>query len=168
MRGEDFEYCSGRRTGLPRFGLCLFLPRRMDTVRHFGLGPPGELRRQASRIPPRHVHRPGCGPGPRLHPPQENGSRADCDLVELSGLGLALAAGGAHRFSFNAPFWPQEELIRAGHDTELEPCGSTVLCLDAAVSGIGSNSCGPALLERYRVDDAERGLNLLLIPATTN
>ena len=34
--------------------------------------------------------------------------------------------------------------------SELEKCGSTVLCLDYAQDGIGSNSCGPALSETYR------------------
>ena len=100
--------------------------------------------------------------------PQENGSRADCELVELTGPGLALTVVGARRFSFNASAWTQEELTRARHDVELEPCGSTVLCLDAAMSGIGSNSCGPALLERYRVDDAELKLNLRLVPSPTD
>ena len=38
---------------------------------------------------------------------------------------------------------------------ELEPSASTVVCVDYQQSGIGSNSCGPALLERYRLD-AER------------
>ncbi len=153
---------------LPRFGLRLFLPRRMDAVRYFGLGP------QESYIDKhRACHHgmftsPVAGLGHDYIRPQENGSRADCDLVELSGPGLALTAVGAHRFSFNASTWTQEDLTRARHDTELEPCGSTVLCLDAAMSGIGSNSCGPALLERYRADDTELNLNLLLIPAHTN
>jgi beta-galactosidase len=30
---------------------------------------------------------------------------------------------------------------------------NTVLYIDSAHSGIGSNSCGPALLESYRVND---------------
>lgn len=28
----------------------------------------------------------------------------------------------------------------------------TVVCLDYAQNGIGSNSCGPELLEKYRLD----------------
>ena len=36
---------------------------------------------------------------------------------------------------------------------ELEPCGSTVLCLDYKLSGIGSNSCGPQLLPQYQLNE---------------
>ena len=28
----------------------------------------------------------------------------------------------------------------------------SLLCLDYAMSGVGSNSCGPELLEKYRLD----------------
>ena len=53
-------------------------------------------------------------------------------------------------FSFNASPYTQEELTNKAHSYELEPCGSTVLCVDAMLAGIGSNSCGPQLLEQYR------------------
>lgn len=48
--------------------------------------------------------------------------------------------------------YTQEELTQKAHPYELIPCGSTVLCLDSYMSGVGSNSCGPALMEEYRVD----------------
>ena len=35
------------------------------------------------------------------------------------------------------------------HNFALEESGCTVLCIDAVQAGIGSNSCGPALLEQY-------------------
>ena len=50
------------------------------------------------------------------------------------------------------------------HNFELEESGSTVLCLDYAQSGIGSNSCGPDLLEKYRVDEKEFEFRMKLIP----
>ena len=48
--------------------------------------------------------------------------------------------------------YTQEELTRKAHNYELERSPYTVLCLDYAQSGIGSNSCGPELLEQYRLD----------------
>ena len=39
-----------------------------------------------------------------------------------------------------------------------------MLCLDAAHNGIGSNSCGPALLEKYRLT-GDISLNLTLTPS---
>ena len=53
-------------------------------------------------------------------------------------------------FSFSASPYTQEELTEKMHAYEIEPCGSTVVCLDAMVAGIGSNSCGPELDETYR------------------
>ena len=42
------------------------------------------------------------------------------------------------------------DLTQKAHAYEIEPCGSTVLCVDAMLAGIGSNSCGPELMEKYR------------------
>ena len=41
---------------------------------------------------------------------------------------------------------------------------STVLCLDGAMAGIGSASCGPELRPEYRVDGGTLGLDLVLLP----
>ncbi|MBO1681574.1 hypothetical protein [[Clostridium] scindens] len=40
----------------------------------------------------------------------------------------------------------------------------TVLCLDYAQNGIGSNSCGPELAEQYRLDSKEFVFGIRLIP----
>ena len=61
---------------------------------------------------------------------------------------LAVCSDAA--FAFNVSPYTQEELTAKAHSCELEKCGSTVLCLDCAQDGIGSNSCGPALSETYR------------------
>ena len=51
----------------------------------------------------------------------------------------------------------QEQLADTPHDDELEPCGSTVLCVDFAHAGIGSNSCGPELAECWKTPENVRG-----------
>ena len=58
-------------------------------------------------------------------------------------------------FCFNASPYTQEELAHKAHNYELRPCGDTVLCIDAAQSGVGSHSCGPELLPAYRLDASE-------------
>ena len=102
--------------------------------------------------------------------PQENGSRADCEYVTVTGGGLGLTCVGRRPFSFNVSQYTQEELARRRHSTELRRCGSTVLCLDAAMAGIGSNSCGPSLAERYQVSarDLELGLCFQLRTMNSN
>ncbi len=149
---------------LPRFGLRLFLPREMDRVRFYGLGP-GE-----SYADKRRASSHGCYESPvwEQHEdylkPQENGSHADCDYVIVEGGGLSLAAVGEEPFCFNVSPYTQEELTEKQHSFELTESGYTVLCLDAAQTGIGSNSCGPRLEERYRLEPEGFDFRLRLVP----
>ena len=46
----------------------------------------------------------------------------------------------------------------------IERTESTVLCIDYALNGIGSNSCGPVLLDKYRFNDVEFDFTIKLIP----
>ena len=96
--------------------------------------------------------------------PQENGSHFDCDYVMVAGKRGGLVAVSSTTFSFNASIYTQEELAAKKHNYELVPCGSTVLCLDYAQSGIGSNSCGPELLEKYRLGEGTFQFDMKLIP----
>ena len=72
-------------------------------------------------------------------------------------------AVGEKTFSFNASVYTQEELTNKAHSFELQECGSTVLCLDYAQSGIGSNSCGPELSKQYRLDQEEFEFKIKLV-----
>lgn len=94
---------------------------------------------------------------------QENGSHTDCDYLILKGADLTFAAAGEKTFSFNVSPYTQEELTTKKHSYELQPCGSTVLCLDYAQNGIGSNSCGPELSEQYRLDAEEFDFEIKMI-----
>lgn len=150
---------------LPRFGLRLFLPKEMNSVTYYGIGP---MESYADK------HRAGshseyAATVEQLHEdyirPQENGSHYDCDHVTVEGRCMKLAFVGPKPFCFNASVYTQEELTEKKHNYELEPCGSTVLCLDYKQNGIGSESCGPRLLKKYRLDDAEFRFTLRMIPA---
>ena len=69
-------------------------------------------------------------------------------------------------FSFNASRYTQEELTAKAHNYELEDSGSAVLCLDYAQNGIGSNSCGPQVMEQYAFNDEAFHFAVKLIPQT--
>lgn len=149
---------------LPRFGLRLFLPSEMSHASYFGMGPM-ESYRDKHRAASHGLYESSVA---SLHEdyirPQENGSRWDCDYVTLCAPRFSLLAASRTPFSFNASPYTQEELAQKAHNYELTPCGDTVLCLDYAQNGIGSNSCGPELLEKYRLDEEHFTFEITLIP----
>ena len=75
-----------------------------------------------------------------------------------------MVAAAKKTFSFNASVYTQEELERAAHNFELEESDSTVLCLDYALNGIGSNSCGPVVIDKYRFNNTEFDFEIRIIP----
>lgn len=147
---------------LPRFGVRMLLPEAMDTVRYLGMGPQESYRDKHQGS----YHAIFDARVSDLHEdyvtPQENGSRWDCSYVTLSDSATELAATAEQKFSFNASAYAQEELTACKHNFELEKSGSTVLCLDYALNGIGSNSCGPEVLEKYQFNDEEFTFSLTL------
>ena len=149
---------------LPRFGLRLFLPKAMENVSYYGIGP-NESYRDKRRAGYHGLFETDLD---ALHEdyiyPQENGSHYDCDYVALTGNGYKLTAVSAVPFSFNASRYTQEELTAKAHNYELEECGSAVLCLDYALNGIGSNSCGPQVMDQYTFNDEAFRFAMKLIP----
>lgn len=100
--------------------------------------------------------------------PQENGSHTDCDYVSLSdGQYGLLSLKEEKTFSFNASVYSQEEMTCKNHNYELHKSNSSILCLDYAQSGIGSNSCGPVLPKKYQLNDAEFDFSIQLVPYKT-
>ena len=97
--------------------------------------------------------------------PQENGSHFAAEYVTLSSSNVSLTALSPKSFSFNVSPYTREELERAAHNFELIPSGKTVLTLDYAMSGVGSNRCGPELPEKYRMNETAFTMQFVLIPA---
>ncbi|AEB06229.1 glycoside hydrolase family 2 TIM barrel [Coriobacterium glomerans PW2] len=156
-----------RFPSLPRFGVRLFLPRSMKYVSYCGYGP-NESYTDKRRSSSYGLWR--ARVDELLEPyirPQETGSHVDCDFARVEGAGVSLDIAmpeGADPFSFQALPYTQEELTRKRHDHELERSPSTVVCIDRAQAGIGSASCGPRLIERYRLDEARIKFRLALMP----
>lgn len=150
---------------LPRFGLRLLMPQDMEHASYFGYGPYESYadKRRASRLG--LFNTTASANHEDYIKPQENGSHDGCDFVEVSSpSGLRLTVEADTPFSFNLSPYTQEELTRKAHNFELEPCGDAVLCIDARQSGIGSNSCGPELLKKYRLDDEQLTFAFRLMP----
>ena len=138
---------------LPRFGVRLFLKKDFEQVSYYGYGPNESYidKRRASWLD-RFTDTVTGMHEDYLHP-QENGSHYGCEELTIrNSVGDALTVTGDD-FSFNASHYTQEELTKKKHNFELETSDYTVLCIDERQSGIGSNSCGPQLLPKYRLGD---------------
>ena len=149
---------------LPRFGVRMFLDKKLSAVRYFGMGPQESYcdKHQAAS---HGLYRADVGD---LHEdyirPQENGSHYDCEYVELNNSRYGIVVSAEKAFSFNASYYTQEELEKKTHNYELTESDSVVFCVDYALNGIGSNSCGPVVLEQYRFDDVLFRFQFTLIP----
>ena len=149
---------------LPRFGVRMFLDKKLADIRYFGMGPQ-ESYRDKHQAASHGLYRADVGD---LHEdyirPQENGSHYDCEYVELNNSRYGIVASAEKAFSFNASYYTQEELEKKTHNYELIESDSVVFCVDYALNGIGSNSCGPVVLEQYRFDDVLFRFQFTLIP----
>ena len=154
----------GEFPDLPRFGVRMFLDKKLSDARYFGMGPQ-ESYRDKHQAASHGLYRANVGD---LHEdyirPQENGSHYDCEYVELNNSRYGIVASAEKAFSFNASYYTQEELEKKTHNYELTESDSVVFCVDYALNGIGSNSCGPVVLDQYRFDDVLFRFQFTLIP----
>ena len=157
---------------LPRFGFQFNMPADCEQLSYFGRGPVESYidKKQASRIGRfsttvtehfEHYVR-----------PQENMAHTETRWMEVANLAgqglLATNAEGTSSFSFNCSHFTPEQLTKTAHDYELTPLAETVVNLDYQHSGIGSNSCGPALDEELRLNAPEFSFSLRLLPVFVN
>ena len=154
----------GEFPDLPRFGVRIFLDKKLSDARYFGMGPQ-ESYRDKHQAASHGLYRANVRD---LHEdyirPQENGSHYDCRYVELNNSRYGMAAFSESTFSFNASYYTQEELEKKTHNYELAESDSVVLCVDYALNGIGSNSCGPVVLDQYRFNDVLFRFQFTLVP----
>ena len=145
---------------LPRFGIRLFLNSGFENVEYFGYGPnesycdkhrSSYIDKFTAKISELHEN---------YIRPQENSSHLGCKYMTVSDGEIAVRFESGQTFSFNASEYTEEELAAKRHNFELKKCGSSVICIDGKMAGVGSNSCGPALLEKYRIPLPEISLQL--------
>ncbi len=135
---------------LPRFGITLYLPGEDTEVAYYGYGP-------YENYPDKHLSSYLGFFGsdvdglqvPYLRP-QENGAR------RVTGVSAGSFVATSDRlFSFNLSPYGDRQLQSCAHSDELVKKDTLEWHLDYKMSGVGSNSCGPALLPAYRLDEEE-------------
>lgn len=86
--------------------------------------------------------------------PQESGSRCDTRFVGLTlGGGDCLLFESDKPFSFClSPYLPEDH---RSHAFEMKDTGRMYLYIDYKMAGVGSNSCGPRIAEKYLLTERE-------------
>lgn len=149
----------------PRFGLQLTMPAGSEEVEYFGNGPhESYVDKQQSTRKGKYLTTVDKLFTPYIMP-QENGSHNGTDWVIVSNeQGMGLKFTGVKPFSFNASHYTPKDLTDAKHAYELVRRDETIVHLDYKMSGVGSNSCGPELLEAYRLDEKQFAFELNIMP----
>lgn len=93
--------------------------------------------------------------------PQEHGNHFATKMLKIGKLIFTSPDG----FEFNASKYSSKALFRATHTDELVSDGKTHLRIDYKNSGLGSNSCGPELGEKYRLSEKSIKFGFTIYPA---
>ncbi len=138
---------------LARVGVTFELPAGFDRVRYYGRGP-------LENYPDRNrgavlgVWESGVD-GPPYLVPQEFGLRTDCRWFEFidatSGTVVRLDVVDPIAMHISATRFSTHDLYAAAHETDLRPRRGLVVHADVAHRGVGTGSCGPDVLDRYRI-----------------
>ncbi len=136
-----------------RLGVSFELRPGFDRLRWYGRGP-------LENYPDRNrgavlgVWEAGVDDSPYLVP-QEFGLRTDCRWFEFiepaTGTVVRLDVLDPVSMHVSATRSTTEDLYAAGHETDLQPRRTLVVHADVAHRGLGTGSCGPDVLDRYRL-----------------
>ncbi|WP_173915338.1 beta-galactosidase subunit alpha [Halobacillus sp. Marseille-Q1614] len=136
----------------PRIGLRMEVPADFDRVKWYGLGP-GEAyvdSKQANRVGV-WTKKAEDFYTPYVYP-QENGSRHEVQWAQVTNeSGIGLKFNGEPVFDFNAQYYTPENLEKAQHTYDLVKQDFITLLIDHKQHGLGFSSCGPDVLEKYRL-----------------
>jgi beta-galactosidase len=156
---------------LPRLGYIMKIPQRYENFSYYGRGPidnypdrkSGQfIELHKSTVKDEFVNFPK---------PQDMGNHEEVRwtaLTDNAGNGAVFIAAGTH-MSATALQYSAVDMILASHPHQLPPAGDTYLQLDAAVTGLGGNSCGQGgPLEHDRVRAVQQNFGFIIRPAGTN
>jgi beta-galactosidase/beta-glucuronidase len=150
---------------LPRLGLQMQLPEGFEQLAWYGRGPhENYVDRNAGA--PVAVYRGTVDE--QFVPyvvPEENGNKTDVRWVTLTNAsGAGLHASADRLLEVSAHHFTPEDLTAAKHPHELVRRPEVILHLDYGQSGLGSASCGPGRLAKYRLKPEETRYTVRLRP----
>jgi beta-galactosidase len=152
LRVENVVRLGKDMRDIPRVGVNLILEPRLEHLEWFGRGPwenypdrksSAMVGRYSSTVTEQYV--------PYIMP-QENGHKTDVRWLMLTNeQGHGLRAEGNPTVEFSASHFTGADLFAAKHTIDLTPRAEIILNLDGAHRGLGTASCGPDTLDKYRL-----------------
>ncbi len=145
---------------LPRLGFELTLPAESSDFRYYGRGPVENYCDMHHAAPYGLYESTAALEYVRYVRPQEHGNHMDVTLCEIGGLCFESRKG----FELCVSEYSTAALYKAEHTDELQKDGLVHLRIDYKSSGIGSNSCGPRLQDKYKLYDKDVDLTFTVRP----
>ena len=136
---------------LPRLGVTLTLADEFEGLEWFGRGP---LESYSDRKHAAWVGKFAGTVSDQYVPyamPQEHGNKTDLRWIELRSPDLAVRFSPSALCEGSASRFAPQDLFAAKHTTDLAPRKEVRVNLDVAQRGLGTASCGPDILEQYRL-----------------
>lgn len=138
---------------LPRIGVKMKVNKDYSILKYFGKGP-GESYSDSCQANPYNVYEQTVDQTftNYVHP-QENGNKHKSIWLELKGKDDAFKINSLdkkHRFDFSVTYYDDMHLTNAKHRNELVKDNFIHLNIDYKQNGLGSNSCGPLPMDKYK------------------
>ena len=150
---------------LPRLGVVLNLPKNLDQVEYFGLGPyENYIDRKTGVWFDQFKDSVDNMYTPYILP-QENGSRCQVNWVTLrdvDGNGIMIIAPKTMQFTTSR--YSAQQIYSAKHTNELHPEDYVYLYLDYAQRGLGTCSCGPDTMDKYKLSSGTFRFDFIMLP----
>lgn len=152
---------------LPRLGVSLVLPAGLEQLEWFGNGPLENYSdRNRGSVVARHRSTVTAQYVPYIVP-QEHGNHTAVrwlGLTDPKGVGVRFTA--ARRMEASASHFTAQDLYIAKHTTDLTPRPEVQVNLDYGQRGLGTASCGPDTLPRYRIQPGKYSLGFSVSSTT--
>lgn len=164
IRVENEFLVNAAAVDLPRLGVNLILPAGFEELSWFGRGPwESYSDRHRSTLVDLYESTVTEQYVPYILP-QEHGNHFDTRWLSLlkGNTGLWVQADGPLEFS--ASHFTAADLYAAFHTYDLKPQPEVILNLDYRQRGLGTASCGPDTLERYRIGTGRHRWNYEMQP----
>lgn len=150
---------------IPRLGIRLATPAGLENLTWFGRGPHESYVDRKAGAPLGLYSGTVGGQYVPYIVPQENGNKEDVRwfaLADQEDCGVRIVA--EKTFAFSALHVTPEQMTQAFHTYDLKPQRETTVLIDCRQRGLGTASCGPDTLDKYRIHPGTYRLKFTIRP----